>query len=140
MRNRLRVLLGLSALYVGFAVSPAEAAETRTGNFLITCDGTNKNTFFTVGGLGNSVNRFIQGVEIILFENHGGLQYVLVSAGVNKQLVALSAADNSRSRDFNFSLFIVTTDASGNVPIFVAGACNPGAGQVQGTVTIIFFN
>ncbi len=140
MGNRLLILLVLSALCLGFAVSPAEASESRVANFLFTCDGTNKVFPFTVGGLGNSVTRFIQGAEVILFENHGGLQYILLAAaGPNRQLVSLSSADNRASNQFT-GFLQVTTGPTGDVQFAIQGACNPGAGQVQGTATVWFFN
>ena len=142
MLPNLKTILGMSALCVGLAATTANAAETRNGNFLFTCDGTNKTTTFTASGLGNSVNRFIQGAEVTLFENRGGLQYIILRAQAdpNKQLLSLGSADNSRSRDYNFSTFVVLTSATGTVTFTIDGACNGGFGQVQGNFSIIFFS
>jgi hypothetical protein len=141
MLPNLKTILGMSALCVGLAATTANAAETRNGNFLFTCDGTNKTTTFTFSGLGISVNRFIQGAEVTLFENRGGLQYVILRAqGLpEKQLLSLGSADNSRSRDYTASLFVTPTSPAGTVTFTIDGACNGGFGQVQGNVSVIFF-
>jgi hypothetical protein len=140
MLRHLRTVLSISAFCVGLAATAANAAETRNGNFLFTCDGTNKTTTFTATGLGASVNRFIFGAEITLFENRGGLQYVILRAqgDPTKQLLSLGAADDSRSRDYT-TFFTVTTNAAGSVIFTIDGACNGGFGQVQGNFSILFF-
>jgi hypothetical protein len=139
MRNHLRTALWLSA-FCGLAVSSANASESRNTNFLFTCDGTNKTISFTASNLGNSVTRFIQGSEISLFENRGGLQYVILRAQGNptKQLLTLGGRDNSRSDQYE-GFIPVTTSATGTLTFTIDGACNGGFGQVQGNVTVWFF-
>jgi hypothetical protein len=102
MLTHLRTVLGISALCFGLAATAANASETRSSTFLFTCDGTNKTTSFTVSGLGNNTTRFVQSAEVALFENRGGLQYVIVrlNADANKQLVTIAGTDNSRSNQF----------------------------------------
>jgi hypothetical protein len=140
MRNHLRTALWLSAFCCGLAASSANASESRNTNFLFACDGTNKTLTFTFGALGNSVTRFIQGSEISLFENRGGLQYVLLRAqsDPNKQLLTLGGRDNSRSDQYQ-GFIQVTTSATGTVIFTIDGACNGGTGQIQGNVTVWFF-
>ena len=141
MLPKVKTMLGVSAFCFGLAATTANTAESRNGNFLFTCDGTNKTTTFTATGLGVSIARFIQGAEVTLFENRGGLQYVILRAQAdpNKQLLSLGAADNSRSRDYTSSLFQVNTNAAGSVTFTIDGACNGGFGQVQGNFSILFF-
>lgn len=105
MLTHLRTLAGVSALCFGLAATAANASESRSSTFLFTCDGTNKTTNFTVSGLGNNTTRFVQSAEVALFENRGGLQYVIVrlNGDPNKQLVTMGSADNSRSNQFTVS-------------------------------------
>jgi hypothetical protein len=138
MWNRLQTVLCCSALCFGFAATSAHAAESRVANFLFPCTGANQAVTFNVSGLGSSVNRFIQGAEIALFENNGGLQYVVFSAqgDPNKVLLAMSAKDNRASNQYNFSTFVVQTSPIGTVQMNINGACNTGFGQVQGTAIV----
>ena len=142
MSSHLRTVLGVSAFCFGLAATAANAADTRNANFLFTCDGTNKTITFTAATLGNSTTRFIQSAEVSLFENRGGLQYVILRAlgDPNKQLLTLGFADNRANNLFISSLVPVATNAAGNVNFTIDGACNGGFGQVQGNVTITFFN
>jgi hypothetical protein len=80
MRSRLQTVLGLAAFCFGFAATSAQALESRNTNFLFMCDGTNKTINFNAGTLGVSITRFVVGVELSLFENRGGLQYVILRA------------------------------------------------------------
>jgi len=140
MNGRLRTLLGMSALCLGFAVGSAQAAESRTSNFSFSCDGTNKHVVFTTtGGLGNSVTRLIQGAAVALFQNSGGLQYILMTANdANKTLLNMGIGANNASNQFT-GFLPVTTSATGTVDITIDGACNPGAGIVQGNAIVWFF-
>jgi hypothetical protein len=142
MWSHLRTVLGVSAFCFGLAATTANAAETRNLNFLFACDGTNKTINFNATALGVSVNRFIQSAEVSLFENRGGLQYVILRAlgDPNKQLLTLGFADNRANNLFISSLVQVATNAAGNVPFTIDGACNGGTGQIQGNVTITFFS
>jgi hypothetical protein len=139
MWNRLRTILGMFCF--GFAVTSAQALESRNSNFLFPCDGTNKTVNFNAGTLGATVNRFVVGVEISLFENRGGLQYVILRAqgDPTKQLATLGFVDNRASNIFT-SFMALATNAAGNIPFTIDGACNGGFGQVQGNVTIWFFS
>ena len=142
MLPNVRTILGVSAFCLGLAATAANAAETRNGTFLFTCDGTNKTVTFTFSGLGISVARFIQGAEVTLFENRGGLQYVILRAQAlaEKQLLSLGSQDNSNHRDYTSSIFQVNTSPAGTVIFTIDGACNGGFGQVQGNVSVIFFS
>jgi hypothetical protein len=142
MSNHLRTVLGVSAFCFGLAATAANAAETRNTNFLFTCDGTNKTITVTLANLGNSTTRFVQAAELILFENRGGLQYVILRAqgDPNKQLAILGSADSRAYNVYISSLFPVTTSATGTTTVTIDGACNGGFGQVQGNVTIFFFS
>ena len=140
MLGRVRTLLASSAFCLGLAMSSANAAETRSANFLFACDGTNKLVTLTLGSLGVSTTRFIQHAEVILFENNGGLQYIIVNADPVKQLASLGKGDVSRTHAFIASLVPVPTTAAGTITITINGACNPGAGQIQGLLTLDFFS
>jgi hypothetical protein len=140
MGNWIWTLVVLVALWVGFAGSPAGAAESRVGSFTIPCDGANHVvTFTTTGGLGNNVTRLIQGAEVTLFENHGGLQFIFLSAVAdNRLLLSLSPTDNRASNQFT-GFLQVQTSSTGTVNFNVSGACNSGFGQVQGVAIVWFF-
>jgi hypothetical protein len=142
MLRHLRTVLGVSAFCFGLAATSATAAESRVGNFLFTCDGSNKTINFTAANLGNNVTRFVQGADISLFENRGGLQYIILKAqnDPTKTLLTLGFSDNSRSRDYTFSVFPVTTSATGTVTFTIDGACNGGFGQIQGNLVLVFVN
>jgi len=139
MNARIPAILGISALCLGIAMVPAKAAESRTSNFSFTCDGTNQHLTLTASGLGNSTTRFIQGSAIALFQNSGGLQYILLTANdVQKLLLNMGIGKNSASEQYQ-GFIPVTTSATGTVTISVDGACNPGAGQIQGNAIVWFF-
>ena len=136
--NRLQALVGASAVCLALATTPANAGSSRVTNFQFPCDGSNKQVNLSLPGFAPG-SQFILGGEIILYENNGGLQYVVLigEANLQKTIVSLGKADNS-ARIALPTFFQVTADGSGNVIITVAGACNAGAGQVQGRATIYF--
>jgi len=138
--THLRTVLCVSALSFGLAATAANASETRNTNFLFACDGTNKTITFSATGLGNAASRFIQGAEISLFENHGGLQYIILRAqgNANFQLLTMSTADNRVFRDFTG--FFSVPNVGGTIQFTIDGVCNSGAGQIQGVVTVAFFS
>jgi len=164
----LRAVLGISALLCGLAAVPANAATTRVENFKFFCDGTNKtiltfrpgqNDIATNPPLPVNANIFFVGAELILLEDHGGLQYVLVSGGNGntttgdrtKQLLSIGL-NQIVQNNFGFSVGVdraanilngqtlipVTTNASGQVQIQIDGACSPAFANaaVQGTLTV----
>ena len=143
MNGRLRTLLGISALCLGFAAGSAQAAESRTSNFLFACDGTNKHLTITVTGLGASTTRFIQSASIVLFQNNGGLQYILLAAdgNPNKILLNMGLGQTNAQQVYISSLFATTTNAAGEATFTIDGACTPGgANQIQGNVLITYFS
>jgi hypothetical protein len=141
MWNHLRTVLCCSTLCFGLAATSAHASESRVSNFLFPCTGGNQAVTYTVSGLGNSVTRLIQGAEISLFENNGGLQYIVFGAqgDPNKVLLTLSFKDNHASNQFT-GFLQVTTSATGTVQMTINGASNPGFGQIQGTAIVFFFS
>jgi hypothetical protein len=154
MRNSAPLVLGLSALGLGLAVSSADAGITsRVTNFLFTCDGTNKTINITATGFAANSTQGVLGAEITLFENRGGLQYVLLRAqgDPQKQVTSLGKDDSRSQVVFSGQGFVgfppafaasatipATANAAGNIPFTIDGACNGGFGQVQGNVTIWF--
>jgi hypothetical protein len=90
--------------------------------------------------LGAAATRFIQGAEISLFENRGGLQYIILRAqgNPNVQLLTMGLADNRVFRDFTG--FFSVPNVGGTIQFTIDGACNGGTGQIQGIVTIAFFS
>ena len=95
--------------------------------------------FTTTGGLGNNVTRLIQGAAVALFQNSGGLQYILMTANdANKTLLNMGLGANNASNQFT-GFLQVQTSATGTVDITIDGACNPGAGIVQGNAIVWFF-
>ena len=140
MNGRLCTLLGMSALCVTFAMGSAEARESRTANFSFTCDGLNQHVLLTVGGLGASTTRFIEGAAIALFQNSGGLQYIVFTANdANKVLLNMGIGLNNQITQYTASLIPVTTTAAGQFTFTIDGACNPGTGQIQGNAIVWFF-
>jgi hypothetical protein len=147
--------LPLLTLLASLVAPPATAATSRISNFLFACDGTNKTFAFTAGAGGANNPALpantalsIVSAEVVLFENQGGLQYVLLAAQGDrtKQLANLGLPPSARQSGggdhaFNtstYDLASVTTNAAGQVVIQVDGACNPGFGNLQGTFTVWF--
>jgi hypothetical protein len=143
MWTRLPLVVGLSALGFGLAMMPANAATSRVNNFLFACDGTNKTINITASGFPPNSNQFILGGEVTLFENRGGLQYVILRAegDPQKQIVSLALDENAArgpASGGGVVFFQVTANAAGNIRITLDGACNGGFGQIQGIVAIYF--
>jgi len=154
MRNRAPLVLGLAAFGLGLAVSSADAGITsRVTNFLFTCDGTNKTINLNATGFAANSTQGVLGAEITLFENRGGLQYILLRAqgDPQKQITSLGK-DDTRGQVVFSGLGVVgfpptttvsasipaTANAAGTIPFTIDGACNGGFGQVQGNVTVWF--
>ena len=143
MWTRLPLVVGLSALGLGLAMMPANAATSRVTTFLFSCDGTNKTINITTSGFPPNTNQFILGGEVTLFENRGGLQYLIVRAegDPQKQIVSLAHNENAArgpASGGGVVFFQVTANAAGNVLIRLDGACSGGFGQIQGNVAIYF--
>jgi hypothetical protein len=143
MGTRLPLIVGLSALGLEFAMMPANAGSSRVTNFLFTCDGTNKTINITASGFPANSNQFILAGEVTLFENRGGLQYIILRAEGNpqKQIVSLAFTENAARGPVgsgNGIFFPVTANAAGNIPLTLDGTCNGGFGQIQGNVAIYF--
>ena len=127
----------------------------RIANFLFGCDGTNKRFQFAAGNGGPSnphlpafSSILIVGGEITLFENNGGLQYVLLAAEgdrtrqiANMGLVSSARSPGGAQHIFNAhirSAIPVIVDFSGQVLLQADGACDPGFGRMQGSFTVWF--
>src|SRR5262249_60910247 len=80
MWNRLALTLGLSSLCFALA-TPADASlSSRIRNFTITCIGLNQTASIDFTGFpAASVQHILRG-EVTLFENHGGVTFILVRA------------------------------------------------------------
>ncbi len=139
MSTRMRSVLGLSALCIGLAVTPANAGSARSANISFACDGTNKHIDLNLGGFPASSTQFILGGEIIIFENHGGLQYIILrgEANSNKHVLGIGTG-GADTRIAMPTFYQVTATAAGNVLVGIDGACNPGFGQIQALVSIYF--
>jgi hypothetical protein len=155
MSKHLHSVLGLSAFCGALAVMPANAATTsRVTNFLIQCDGTNKTVTLNFPGFLPNINQFVVGAEITLFENRGGLQFLLLKANgdAQRQILSIGIGENRAQVIFPtqlgpypgfggallFGSIIATGNAQGIVPFTIDGACSGGFGQVQGNVTVWF--
>jgi len=141
MWNRLRSVLCGSALFLGFALTSANAADARLVSFAFSCDGLAKVVNLNAGGLGNSVARFVQGAEIVVFDNPDSLSFAVLSAlsDPTKTLLTLGKGGRRATNLFVFSVFQTNTSPSGVVPFTLTGSCL-GGGMVQGLVTIDFFS
>ena len=139
MPSKLRLAIALSALGLGLAMMPANAGSSRATNFLFTYDGTNKTISLNLSGFPAGSTQFILGGEVTLFENNGGLQYVILRGEGNplKQVLSLGKTDNT-ARFALPTFYPVTANLAGNVVVTIDGACNGGAGQIQGNMTIYF--
>jgi hypothetical protein len=138
-----RVLSGLAALCFGLAaLSAAAATSSRIGSFVLACDGSNKTVTLNATGFPAGIPVLVIGGEVALFENRGGLQYVMlrIAADPQKQLVTLSSADNRVQTMLGDYAFNMTSNPAGNIPFSIDGACNGGYGQIQGLVTIWFWS
>ena len=152
MSVRRYMVAALAALGFAFAVVPGNAISvSRETTFLFTCDGTNKTININATGFPIGSTQLVAAAEITLFENRGGLQYIILRAqgDPNKQLLSLGSADTRAQIVYSGFVFIppgtntnalisTTANAAGNVPLTIDGACNGGFGQVQGTVTVWF--
>jgi hypothetical protein len=148
MLRNARAVLGLATVCSALAVMPANAVSTRISNFLFPCNGQNQATSFTFGSLPANANLLIVAAELVLFENRGGLQYVLLSVNgdrtkqlANMGLPASAGQAGGGDHVFNqspYGLASATTDGAGQVRIQVDGACNGGFGNLQGTATVWF--
>jgi hypothetical protein len=139
MRNGTTVLALASSFLLCLAVMPANAGSSRSANFLFTCDGTNKTIFLNLGGFPANTAQFILGGEVTLFENRGGLQYVILrgQGDPQKQVLSLSRTDDT-GRIALPTFYQVAANAAGVVTVTIDGTCNGGFGQVQGNVTVYF--
>ena len=139
MRNRLRSVLCWSALFLGFALTSANAAESRLFSFSFACDGQFRLVTLNAGGLGVATTRFLQGAEIAIFDNPDSLSFIVLEAltDPNKTLLSLSKGERRASKDFE-GFFQASTNAAGIIPFTLAGTCT-GGGVIQGLANIGFF-
>jgi len=155
MMIHVRSILGVSVFCVALGVAPASASTiSRVANFLFQCDGTNKTVTMNATGFLPGVAQFIVGAEVTLFENRGGVQYILLRANgdSSKQILSLGINQDRAQVIFPTQLgpfpgfntllsgAIVTlpANASGIVPLQIDGVCTGGFGQVQGNVIVWF--
>ena len=145
MFKNLRVILGLSALWLGVAAIPAIGAVSKIGNTGITdlpCTGLNVTSIVTLSGFPASSSQNIFAAEIFLFENRGGLQYIFVRVGGDptKELVGMGLGAESRAfnRLSEFTPIPVTANAAGQIFVAVDAACAAPGTRLQATVTVWF--
>jgi len=138
MWNRLWGIVCGSIFGIALTVT-ANASESRTTAFVLPCDGQAKQINFTATGLGAAATRFIQSAEISLFQNQGGLQFILLNANLNPNAVIaqMGLTDNHVSNQFTG--FYSVPNNLGVIPFTITGLCS-GGGQIQGFVTIGFFS
>ena len=152
MRSHLGLALGLSSLCFALVAAPASATvSSRATNFLFPCDGTNRTVTFTFGGFAAGSTQNVLGAELSIFENRGGIQYVImrVQGDPEKQIATTTLTDNKGQTIFSgegvVGAALVTATmtaiipASGNLVVTVDGACS-GGGQTQGLATIWLLN
>src|SRR5262245_30200133 len=139
MRNRLLSVLCGSTLFMGLALTSANASESRLFTFAITCDGSAKLVTLNAGGLGASAARFVQSAEISIFDNPQALSYIVLEAltDVTKTLLTLGKGQTNNRGDFTG--FYSIGNAGGVIPFTLVGVCS-GGGTLQGLVTIGFFS
>ena len=139
--SRVKKALVMSAVCFGLTLGSANASESRQSNFLIPCNGANQIVNLTFSNLGTASTRFVQSAEITLFENGGGLQFILIgatnAAGFTDVFATLGKGDVSRSNQFTG--FYSLPNIGGSINMNVIGACT-GGGQIQGVVVIGFFS
>jgi hypothetical protein len=130
------------------SVVSLQAPTSRLSNFLFPCNGQIQTTSFNFGALPPNTDLLIVATELVLFENQGGLQFVLLSVNGDRtrQLATMGLPATARQAGggdhvFNqspYGLASATTDGTGQVRIQVDGACNGGFGNLQGTATVWF--
>src|SRR5262249_25301817 len=140
MWKTVRRLVCASSLCAAFAATSAMASESRVVAFAFACDGTPKLINLTFTNLGAAATRFVQGAEISLFENHGGLQYIVMNmlSDSTKTMITMGGPnENHVYRDFTgfFSIPITNGSMAGTL----TGSCQ-GGGQIQGLLKIDFFS
>jgi hypothetical protein len=140
MWKTVRRLVCASTLCAALAAPSAMASESRLVAFAFACDGSPKAINVTFTGLGTASTRFIQGAEISLFENHGGLQYIVVNVvnDPNRMLITMAGPnENHVYRDFTG--FFSVPNTGGNIGGTITGSCQ-GGGQIQGFLKVDFFS
>ena len=139
MRNLLRSVLCGSALFMGLALTSANASESRLFTFAISCTGSAQLVTLNAGGLGAAASRFIQSAEISIFDNPAALTFIVLEAltDPNKTLITLGKGQINNRGDFTG--FYSIPSAEGIIPFTLFGACT-GGGTLQGLVTIGFFS
>ena len=140
MWNRLRSVLCWSALFLGFALTSANAAESRLFSFSFACDGQFKLVTLNATGMGGGASRFVQGAEIVLFDNPDSLSFLVLETltDATKTLLSLGKGDRRAANQFTASIFQAPNNA-GTIPFTLAGTCT-GGGVIQGLATIYFFS
>src|SRR5262249_62204379 len=127
MWKTVRRLVCASSLCAAFAATSAMASESRVVAFAFACDGTPKLINLTFTGLGAAATRFVQGAEISLFENHGGLQYIVVNllSDPTKTMITMGGPNENRAfRDFTG--FYSIPNVNGTIPGTLTGSCQGG--------------
>jgi len=139
MRNRLLSVLCGSALFMGLALTSANASESRLFTFAISCTGSAQLVTLNAGGLGAAATRFVQSAEISIFDNPAALSFIVLEAltDVNKTLLTLGKGQTNSRGDFTG--FYSVGVAGGVMPFTLVGACT-GGGVLQGLVNIGFFS
>jgi len=142
MRNRLLSVLCGSALFLGLALTSANASESRTFSFVAPCDGQQKAVFFNATGLGAAPTRAVQSVEISLFDFGDAphvLTYIVLTGFSDPNLVLITLGKGATHGSRDFTGFYSMTNTGGVIPFTLAVNCT-GGGMLQGLVTIGFFS
>ena len=121
---------------------------SQTAGFTFVCDGQPKQTTFAVArGFNANSNIGVTAGQINLYQQQGGLQYVIlnISGNPNGSLATLagggSPTDHGNNNTTPFlTNYVVRTDAAGTVRFDIAGSCLGGAGTIAGFATVYFTN
>jgi|SRR5262249_21660048 len=142
MRNRLLSVLCGSALFLGLALTSANASESRIFSFVVPCDGQNKAIFLNATGLGAAPTRAVQSAEIALFDFGDAphvLTYVVLQGFSDPHLVLITLGKGETRGFRDFTGFYSMNNTGGVIPFTLSANCM-GGGVLQGLVTIGFFS
>jgi hypothetical protein len=142
-------IVGLLALFFGFAMEPVNATSSRSATFMLSCKGQQSILTLKLDGFPNGSSQIVLGGEIALFENktegssgRSAIQYIVLRAegDPTKHILALGILQNYAQALFPFDGYQVTADAQGKIPFTIVGECNQGFSQqgIGGIVTIFF--
>src|SRR5262249_20046033 len=124
MYNRFSTILVLAAVVLGILAIPAQASETRTTDFSLVCDGTQRTIVFDATNLGAAATRFIQGASVAVQGNSLTYLRVRVAGDSTKTLINMGAGEISSWHDYTG--FYSVPNNAGTITFEITASCRGG--------------